>query len=292
MNLIPFDDRDGEIWVNGEFKVWRSAQTHVLNHGLHYGSCVFEGERAYNGVIFKSEAHTKRLFRSAEILDLNIPFTVEQIERAKAELLLRQSLKDAYLRVFAWRGSEMMAISAQKNKIHVAVAAWEWPSYFSAEQKKAGLRLDISKWRRPPPDSAPYAAKAAGLYMICTLSKHEAERKGYQDALMPDYRGFVSEATGANVFFVRDGALHTPTPDCFLNGITRQTIIELAKAENIAVIERHIRFDELNTFEECFLTGSAAEVTPVSQISDVNFSQSRLTERMSHLYNAAVQGSL
>ena len=217
-----------------------------------------------------------------------MPYSFEAIEVAKQDLLDKQGLQNAYIRAFAWRGSEMMAISAQHNKIHVAIAAWEWPSYFSPEIRRKGIALDISRWRRPPPESAPFAAKAAGLYMICTLAKHEAENKGFNDALMPDYRGFISEATGANVFFIKDGALHTPLPDCFLNGITRQTVIRLAKEKNIPVIERHIHFDELKTFSECFLTGSAAEVTPVSRIGEQEFTPGDLTLSLASLYDAAV----
>jgi branched-chain amino acid aminotransferase len=268
---------------------WRDAKLHVLTHGLHYGSCVFEGERAYNGKIFKSELHTKRLFKSADILDMKMPYNLETLENVKYELLKKQNLTDAYIRVFAWRGSEMMAISAQQTKTHIAVAAWAWPSYFSLEQKKKGLRLDISKWKRPSPESAPFDAKAAGLYMICTLSKHQAERDGYTDALMADYRGYISEATGANIFFVKDGALHTPLPDCFLNGITRQTVIELSRSKGITVIERHITFDELATFEQCFLTGSAAEITPVSEIKGHFFTVGDFVMNLASDYDALVR---
>jgi len=271
MSTIPFDQRDGVIWFNGTFVPWADAKVHVLNHGLHYGSSVFEGVRAYGGEIFHLEEHTARLFKSAEILGMTIPFSKEQLNAAQRESLKKQNLVDAYLRPVVWRGSEMMAISAQKNTIHVAIATWAWPSYFSAEEKLKGLRLDISKWRRPSPETIPCHAKAAGLYMICTLSKHEAESKGYTDALMLDYRGLVAEATGANVFFVKNGEIHTPVPDCFLDGITRRTVIGLAKARGINVIERQIKPEELADFEQCFLTGTAAEVTPVSQIADYNF---------------------
>ena len=288
-DIIPFDDRDGVIWHNGSFVEWRDAKLHVLSHGLHYGSCVFEGERAYNGKIFKSELHTKRLFNSAEILDMDIPYSLEEIEKIKYELLEKQNLKDAYIRVFAWRGSEMMAISAQQTKTHLAIAAWAWPSYFSLEQKRKGLRLDISKWKRPSPESAPFDAKAVGLYMICTISKHKAEREGYTDALMADYRGYISEATGANIFFVKDGALHTPKPDCFLNGITRQTVIKMAEEKGIPVIERHITFDELDSFEQCFLTGSAAEVTPVSEIKGYHFTVGDFVMDLASDYNDLVR---
>lgn len=269
--FIPFDKRTGYIWLDGDFIPWQDAKLHVLTHGLHYASCVFEGERSYNGKIFKSEAHTQRFFKSAEILDLDLPYDQEFINSVKNLVLQKQNLKNAYMRVFAWRGSDMMAIAAKGNRTHVAIAAWEWPSYFSLEEKKKGLKLDIAEWKRPSPESAPYNAKASGLYMICTLSKHKAERQGYHDALMADYRGYIAEATGANIFFVKDNALHTPKPDCFLNGITRQTIIELAQSMNIPVIERHISFEELPSFSECFLTGSAAEVTPISQIKEHSY---------------------
>jgi len=287
--IIPFDKRDGLIWQDGIYKPWQEAGLHVLTHGLHYGSCVFEGERAYEGKIFKSKLHTQRLFNSARILDMNIPFSAQQLEEAKYELLKRQNLKNAYIRAFAWRGSEMMAISAQQTKTHVAIAAWEWPSYFSLEQKKKGLRLDIAQWKRPSPESAPFDAKAAGLYMICTLSKHHAERAGYTDALMADYRGYIAEATGANIFFVKDNALHTPLADCFLNGITRQTVIALAKSKNIPVIERHIRFEELPDFEQCFLTGSAAEITPVSEIKGHFFTVGDFVLDLAQAYDELVR---
>lgn len=287
--IIPFDKRDGLIWHDGEYKPWQEASLHVMTHGLHYGSCVFEGERAYDGKIFKSALHSQRLFKSAEYLDMKMPVSIEELETAKYELLARQNLKNAYIRAFAWRGSEMMAISAQQTKTHVAIAAWEWPSYFSLEQKKKGLRLDIASWKRPAPDSAPFAAKAAGLYMICTLSKHHAERAGYTDALMADYRGYIAEATGANIFFVKDGALHTPLADCFLNGITRQTVIALAESKGIPVIERHIRFEELPDFEQCFLTGSAAEITPVSEIKGHMFMVGDLVLGLSTDYEALVR---
>ena len=265
--VVPFDQRDGDIWMNGEFVPWSGAQLHVLSHALHYASSVFEGERAYGGQIFKLREHTERLFKSAEILDMKIPYTMDEIDTACKELLKRQGLKDAYVRPVAWRGSEMMGVSAQITRINVAIAIWEWPSYFDAQQRLKGIRLDMAKWRRPDPATAPCEAKAAGLYMICTLSKHAAEKAGYQDALMLDYRGQVAEATGANIFFVRDGALHTPTPDCFLNGLTRQTTIALAKARQIEVVERAIFPSELSTFSECFITGSAAEITPTSSAS-------------------------
>jgi branched-chain amino acid aminotransferase len=285
----PFDNRPGEIWMNGEFIPWSDAQLHVLSHALHYASSVFEGERAYGGRIFKLREHTERLFRSAEILDMKIPYTVEEIDNACIELLERQGLKDAYVRPVAWRGSEMMGVSAQTTRINVAIAIWEWPSYFDAQQRLKGIRLDMAKWRRPDPATAPSEAKAAGLYMICTLSKHAAERAGYADALMLDYRGQVAEATGANVFFVKDGELHTPTPDCFLNGITRQTVMGLARDRQIKINERAIMPEEMATFEECFIVGTAAEVTPVSEIGPYRFTVGNITTTLMNDYMNAVQ---
>jgi len=290
-DFIPFDKRSGYIWLDGAFVPWEDAKLHVLTHGLHYASCVFEGERSYNGKIFKSEAHTDRFFNSANILDLDLPYDKDTINHAKYETLKKQNLTDAYLRVFAWRGSDMMAIAAKGNRTHVAIAAWEWPSYFTLEQKKQGLKLDIAEWKRPSPESAPHDAKAAGLYMICTLSKHKAERNGFSDALMADYRGYVAEATGANVFFIKNGALHTPKPDCFLNGITRQTIIELAHEMQVPVIERHISFDELGDFSECFLTGSAAEVTPISQIKDTHYTVGDLSIQFMTRYKTLTEAA-
>jgi len=285
----PFDNRPGEMWMNGEFIPWSDAQLHVLSHALHYASSVFEGERAYGGQIFKLREHTERLFKSAEILDMKIPYTVEEIDNACIELLQRQGLKDAYVRPVAWRGSEMMGVSAQITRINVAIAIWEWPSYFDAEQRLKGIRLDMAKWRRPDPATAPCEAKAAGLYMICTLSKHEAEQKGYADALMLDYRGQVAEATGANVFFVKNGELHTPTPDCFLNGITRQTVMGLARDRQIKINERAIMPEEMATFEECFIVGTAAEVTPVSEIGPYTFTVGEITTTLMNDYMNAVQ---
>jgi branched-chain amino acid aminotransferase len=285
----PFDNRPGEIWMNSEFIPWSDAQLHVLSHALHYASSVFEGERAYGGRIFKLREHTDRLFRSAEILDMKIPYTMEEIDNACMELLERQGLKDAYVRPVAWRGSEMMGVSAQTTRINVAIAIWEWPSYFDAEQRLKGIRLDMAKWRRPDPATAPSEAKAAGLYMICTLSKHAAERAGYADALMLDYRGQVAEATGANVFFVKNGELHTPTPDCFLNGITRQTVMGLARDRQIKINERAIMPEEMATFEECFIVGTAAEVTPVSEIGPYKFTVGNITTTLMNDYMATVQ---
>ena len=271
MALVPYDDRDGWIWMDGAFTPWREAKVHVLTHGLHYASAVFEGERMYGGEIFKLREHTERLFNSAAILDFAIPFTVEEIDAACLETCARNGLTDCYIRPIAWRGSETIGVSAQDSKIHVAIAAWEWPSYFKPEEKAKGIALTWAKYRRPSPDSAPTASKAAGLYMICTLSKHAAERDGFADAMMLDHRGYVAEATGANVFFIRDGVLHTPEPDCFLNGITRKTVIDLANAKGFEVVVRHIPPEELKTFSECFIVGSAAEVTPVRQIGEYSF---------------------
>jgi branched-chain amino acid aminotransferase len=271
MSLVPYDDRDGWIWLDGHFVPWREAKVHVLTHGLHYASAVFEGERMYGGEIFKLTEHTQRLFRSAEILDFTIPFTVDEIDAACKATCARNGLTDCYIRPIAWRGSETIGVSAQDTKIHVAIAAWEWPSYFNPEQKATGIALTWARYRRPSPETAPTASKAAGLYMICTVSKHAAEREGFADAMMLDWRGYVAEATGANVFFVKDGVLHTPDPDCFLDGITRQSVISLAQAKGFEVIQRHILPQELAEFSECFIVGTAAEVTPVAQIGEYNF---------------------
>ncbi|EFO31772.1 branched-chain amino acid aminotransferase [Roseibium sp. TrichSKD4] len=289
MSGLPFDQLEGEIWYDGAYVPWAEAKLHVLSHGLHYGSSVFEGERAYGGQIFKSEEHTQRLLASAREVGFDIPWSEEQINTAKEDLLKRMNLVDAYIRPVAWRGSEMMGISAQKNTIHLAIAAWEWPSYFDPEQRLKGLRLDMAQYRRPDPATAPFKAKAAGLYMICTISKHEAERKGYADAMMLDYRGQVAEATGANVFFIKDGQIHTPKPDCFLDGITRRTVIDLAKARGLEVIERAIMPEELEDFEQCFLTGTAAEVTPVAEIGPYSFEVGGITKSLMADYDAAVR---
>lgn len=288
MASVPFDQLEGHIWMNGEFIAWGDAKVHVLSHGLHYASSVFEGERAYNGEIFKLTEHTKRLHKSAEILGFAIPYTVQEIDDACKNLLTMQGFSDAYVRPIAWRGSEMMGISAQSNKINLAIAIWQWPSYFNPEQKLKGIRLDVAKYRRPDPATAPSHAKAAGLYMICTLSKHDAEAKGYADAMMLDWRGRVAEATGANIFFVKDGVIHTPEPDCFLNGITRQTVIDIARGRGIDVIERAIMPEELAGFEQCFLTGTAAEVTPVSEIGDDRFVVGDITQALMEDYHALV----
>jgi len=267
--IIPFDKRDGYIWYNGEFTPWKDAKVHILNHGLHYASSVFEGERLYNKKIFKCTEHSTRLHKSAEILGFEIPYSVEELDRLKKETAAKQNIVDGYMRVFAWRGSEKMAISGQGNKIHVAIACWPWPPYYSDEARKKGVSLKFAKYRRPSPECAPVAAKAAGLYMICTISKHEAENEGYNDALMLDYRGLLSEATGANLFLVmKNGELHTPLPDCFLNGLTRQTVIGLAKKRGITVVERHIKPEELADAKDAFLTGSAAEVTRIGSVED------------------------
>jgi branched-chain amino acid aminotransferase len=285
----PFDQREGFIWFNGTFVPWGDARLHVLSHALHYASCVFEGERAYGGEIFKLNDHTERLFASAGILGFEIPYSVEEINQACREAVKVQKLDDAYVRPVAWRGSEMMGVSAQATRINVAIAVWEWPSYFDPAQRLKGIRLDMAEWRRPDPRTAPCKSKAAGLYMICTLSKHAAEKKGYADALMLDYRGQVAEATGANVFFVKEGVIHTPTPDCFLDGITRRTVMGLAKDRQIQVIERAIMPDELDGFEQCFITGTAAEVTPVSEVGPYTFEVGDITRTLMEDYSAQVQ---
>ena len=289
MSVIPFDQREGVIWYDGKLVPWKDATLHVLSHGLHYASCVFEGERAYGGTIFKSTEHSQRLKKSAEYLDFEIPYTVEEIDAAKRLVLEKNGQVDAYVRPIAWRGSGMMGVSAQHNKIHLAIATWEWPSYFDPAQRLKGIRLDMAEYRRPDPATIPCKSKAAGLYMICTISKHKAERKGYADALMLDYRGQVAECTGANIFFVKDGTLHTPTPDCFLDGITRRTVIDLAKRRGIEVVERAILPNELEGFSECFITGTAAEVTPVAEIGPYNFVPGAVTKTLLEDYMAEVQ---
>ncbi len=286
---LTFDDRDGVIWFDGKFVDWRDAKVHVLTHGLHYGSCVFEGQRAYGGRVFEQRRHHERLHESARILGFDIPWTVELLDAACEELLKKMNFVDAYVRPVAWRGSEMMGVSAQQNTIHVAIAAWEWPSYFKPEERMKGIRIDLAEYRRPDPATAPSKSKAAGLYMICTISKHAAEKKGYADALMLDWEGFVAEATGANVFFVHQGKIVTPKADRFLDGITRQTVIGLAKARGIEVIERRIRPEELHHFTECFLTGTAAEVTPVSEIADWRFTPGTISLTLLEDYMKAVQ---
>lgn len=289
MSAITFDQRDGWIWVNGELVPWSEAKLHVLSHGLHYGSSVFEGERAYGGAIFKCTEHSERLHKSAEVMGFEIPFSVEEIDAAKKLVLAKNKLVDGYVRPIAWRGSEMMGVSAQKNSIHLAIAAWEWPSYFDPAERLKGIRLDIADYRRPDPRTAPCHSKAAGLYMICTISKHAAERKGYSDALMFDWQDRVAECTGANVFFTRDGAVHTPIADCFLDGITRRTVIDLAKRRGFEVIERRIMPAELDSFNECFITGTAAEVTPVSEIGPHRYQPGNITKTLLEDYMAEVQ---
>jgi branched-chain amino acid aminotransferase len=284
-----YDDRDGHIWLDGKMIDWRDANIHILTHAMHYASSVFEGERAYNGKIFKSREHSERLKRSAQMIDFEIPWTVDEIEAAKVEVLAASGLQDAYVRAIAWRGAgEDMGVASAKNPVRLAIAAWEWGAYYG-DAKMKGAKLDISKWKRPSPETIPCHAKAAGLYMICTMSKHAAEAKGCSDAMMFDYRGYVAEATGANIFFVKDGEVHTPDPDCFLNGITRQTVIGMLKEKNITVHERHIMPEELEGFEQCWLTGTAAEVTPVGQIGDFNFEVGSLTRNIAESYEKLVR---
>ena len=289
MELIPYDKRDGKIWFNGKIIEWSDAKIHVLNHGLHYASCVFEGERVYDGEIFKLREHTERLFYSAETLGFKISYSKNEIDEACKKIISVQKVENGYVRPVAWRGSEMMAISAQQTKIHVAIATWEWGSYFASDMKLKGIKLNVSKWRRPHPNTAPCKTKAAGLYMICTLSKHEAEAKGFHDSLMLDYAGNVAEATGANIFFVEGKNLHTPTPDCFLDGITRRTIIDIAKNKGLNILERTITLDELKKFEGCFLTGTAADVTPVSRIEDHQFKVVDIIKDLSRSYQTLVK---
>lgn len=289
MSIIPFDDRDGVIWMNGQMVPWRDAKTHVLTHGLHYASCVFEGERAYGGKIFKSREHSQRLHQSAQLLGFSLPYDVEALEAAKAAVLTANGIVDGYVRPFAWRGSEMMAISAQHNRVHVAIAGWVWPSMYKADIKEKGIRLAMAEYKRPSPESAPTASKAAGLYMICTLSKHKAEQRGFDDALMLDYRGYLAEATGANLFLVINGELHTPTADCFLDGITRRTVIALARENGITVHERHMQPAELAMAQEVFLTGTAAEITPVREIEGQHFTVGAVTERLLAAYAGATR---
>lgn len=288
MASVPFDQLEGYIWMNGEFVRWADAKVHVLTHGLHYASSVFEGERAYGGEIFKLNEHTERLHESARILGFTIPYSVDELNDACRKLLAKQGFQDAYVRPIAWRGSESMGVSAQANKINVAIAIWQWPSYFDPAQKLKGIRLDMADYRRPDPKTAPSKSKAAGLYMICTISKHAAEAKGYADALMLDWRGQVAEATGANVFFVKNGVIHTPKPDCFLDGITRRTVIDLAKRRGYEVIERVIMPEEMADFEQCFLTGTAAEVTPVSEIGSYKFTVGEIAINLMNDYAAEV----
>jgi len=286
-----YDDRDGFIWMDGDLVEWRKAKVHVLTHAMHYASSVFEGERAYGGRIFASEAHSRRLLASGKAMDIPIPWTVEEIEAAKAATMRANDLSDAYVRVVCWRGSGLdMGVASARNPVHMAVATWEWGAYYG-DAKTRGAKLDISKWKRPSPETIPCHAKAAGLYMICTMSKHAAEANGCSDSLMMDYRGYVAEATGANIFFVKDGAVHTPTPDCFLNGITRQTVIDMVRAKGVEVIERHILPDELESFEQCWLTGTAAEVTPVGEIGPYGFEVGQLAREVAQDYERLVRGN-
>ena len=292
MDAVSFDDRDGWIWFDGQFVPWRDARVHVLTHGLHYASSVFEGERMYDGEIFKLHEHTVRLFRSAELLEMDIPFTVAEIDEACKATAAKNGFNDCYLRPIVWRGSETVSVASKGTMVHVAIAAWPWPSYYDPEQKRRGIRITRAKWKRPDPETIPSEAKAAGLYMICTLSKDMAEREGYADALMLDYRGYVAEMTGANVFFVKDGAIHTPLADCFLNGITRLTLIDLARWRGFEVIERHIRPEEMADFSECFITGSAAEVTPVSEIGEYRFTPGNISLSLMDDYTGLVRRKL
>jgi len=268
-----FSNRDGFIWLNGDFIPWKEAQTHVITQGLHYGSAVFEGERAYDGVIFKSQEHTDRLFKSSEIIGMEIPFSKEEINLAKNQLLLKMNLKNCYLRPVVWRGSEQMGLSTSNADINVSIAAWDdWMTYFKMEDRLAGLKLITSPWRRPSPDSSPFEAKASGVYVICTMSKEFAEKRGYHDALMLDHRNYVAEGTGANIFFLRDKEIHTPIPDCFLNGITRQSVIKMSKDKGFKVVEKYILPEQIKDYQEAFLTGTAAEITPIKSIDNINFS--------------------
>jgi branched-chain amino acid aminotransferase len=286
---VPFDQLEGVIWYDGKLVPWAEAKLHVLSHGLHYASAVFEGERAYGGEIFKCSAHSERLKRSANLLDFEIPFSVAEIDAAKRLVLERNGQRDAYIRPVAWRGSEMMGVSAQNNAIHLAIATWQWPSYFNPAERLKGIRLDLAEYRRPDPATAPSRAKASGLYMICTISKHRAERRGYADAMMLDWQGRVAECTGANIFFIKDGVIHTPIADCFLDGLTRQTVMELARRRGIEIVERRIMPNELVEFSECFITGSAAEVTAVSEIAEWRFTPGEITRQLMDDYSAEVQ---
>jgi branched-chain amino acid aminotransferase len=280
MAIIPFDDRDGTIWFDGRLVPWRDAKIHVLTHALHYASCVFEGERVYGGKVFHLDEHSQRLINSAKLLGFELPIGLAAINDATNAVVKANNIVDGYVRPLAWRGAEQMGVSAQATKIHMAIATWEWPAYFTPEARLKGIRMTISKWARPAPNTAPTASKAAGLYMICTLSKHAAEAEGYEDALMLDWRGRIAEATGANIFLAIDGELHTPTPDCFLDGITRRTVMGLARARQIKVVERAIMPDELGQAREVFLTGTAAEVTPVREIGPYKFTPGRICKQM------------
>ena len=290
METIPYDKRAGKLWFNGVAVDWKDAKIHVLNHGLHYASCVFEGERVYDGKIFKLSEHTERLFYSAKRMGIEVPYSISEINDACKKIVNIQNVKNGYVRPVIWRGSEMMAISAQKNKINVAIATWEWGSYFDQKQKLNGIKLNISSWRRPSPNSIPWDTKAAGLYMICTLSKHEAEKEGFTDSLMLDHEGNIAEATGANIFFKnKEGEIHTPIPDSFLDGITRRSVIGIAKSKGITVVERKIKPEEMKSFEGCFLTGTAAEVTPVSKIDKYDFKVCSIITDLNDSYQALVR---
>ena len=290
MSSPSFDDRDGSIWFDGELVDFRSAKIHVLSHGLHYASAVFEGERVYNGKIFKSLEHTERLHQSAKTVGYAIPYSTDLIEKAKGDVVKSMGFQDGYVRPIAWRGTEMMGVSAQNNTIHLAITAWEWPSYFDPEAKTKGIKMGLSRWKRPAPDTAPTQSKASGLYQICTMAKHEAEAAGMHDALMLDYRGLVAEATGANIFFVMDdGKLHTPVPDCFLDGITRRTVIDLAKRRGFDIVERQIKPEEMANASECFLTGTAVEVTPVGQIDKYSFTPGEVCNVLGEDYSQLVR---
>jgi len=287
--MSGYDDRDGVIWMDGKLVPWRDANVHLLTHAMHYASSVFEGERAYGGKIFRSRDHAERLKNSARMIDFEVPYSIDEIEAAKADVLRANGLTDAYVRPIAWRGAgEDMGVASARNPVRMAIATWEWGAYYG-DAKMRGAKLDISRWKRPSPETIPCHAKAAGLYMICTMSKHAAEAKGCSDAMMFDYRGYVAEATGANIFFVKNGEVHTPTPDCFLNGLTRQTVIDMLNARRIKVHERHIMPEELEGFEQCWLTGTAAEVTPVGQIGDYNFEVGALAREISEAYEQRVR---
>jgi branched-chain amino acid aminotransferase len=288
--MIPYDKREGKIWYNNDLVDWQDVKVHILSHGLHYASCVFEGLRVYDGEIFKLEEHTDRLYYSAKKMDIKIPYSKDEINNATKKIVSVQNVQNGYVRPVAWRGSEMMAVAAQQAKIHMAIATWEWGTYFDPKLKTEGIKLNISNWRRPAPNTIPWDTKASGLYMICTLSKHEAEKQGYSDSLMLDHEGNVAEATGANIFFKdNNGELHTPTPDCFLNGITRRTVIEIAKSKNIKVNERKISPDELSSFVGSFLTGTAAEVTPISKIAEHTYKVCNLILDLSASYDKLVR---
>ncbi len=287
--MAGYDDRDGQIWMDGELVPWRDAKVHILTHAMHYASSVFEGERCYNGMIFKGRDHSERLIRSGQLIDIEVPYSADEIDAAKAAVLKANDMQDAYVRVIAWRGAgEDMGVASARNPVRMAVAAWEWGAYYG-DAKMKGAKLDIAKWKRPSPETIPSEAKAAGLYMICTMSKHAAEARGCSDAMMLDYRGYVAEATGANIFFVKDGEVHTPLPDCFLNGITRQTVISMLEERDIPVHERHIMPEELDGFQQCWLTGTAAEVTPVGQIGDFRFEVGALTREIAEGYETLVR---